>query len=277
MDSVNTLHIVIVKLVSAFGLLSIAYKDCILSSVAFLIRYMRSRDPSALNTQVSLCGECLIGQSIPVLRPSIGKWNIGEVVFFDRSAGAHRLVFDENDIEWVFVPPTPFKDYISHHLATAEQATLLDMSHFDDLSLCSRDSVIERGSGDYLIFRNGEFSFEYTNDGDESIEDTSGLPALQNIFVPKFPQPTDHHDDDHCDSLLRSLEANMNQDEGAAEAPEIPRQTVTATTCRGQVFPSIFTSASTENNDGDDNNSKTKAGPRLWTSDVSLYRISVFE
>lgn len=216
---------------------------------------MQSKDPNVLTRKNLFCGDCLVGQTIPVYRPTIRRWNIGEIDYFDRTAWAHRVVFEEDDIEWVTVSSSPFNDYISYHKEqNSQQEKIIDLFEPLDIdidmnSLCSKDSTIERGSGDYLIFRDGEFSFE--QEGDVEIEkhpeDLMNFPVFQDVFVPK-----DNIICGYPDDSMISLDFIANE-EGHKDSEEHHSSHHSPSVKESEVDGCV----------------PRKAPPRLWASEVS--------
>ncbi len=73
------------------------------------------------NTPRKICGFCLVGYHIPVLRPSMGKWELGTVLSYsgscqrvDRYRHQYQLKFTDDEKEWVSVRADPFEAYARH-------------------------------------------------------------------------------------------------------------------------------------------------------------------
>jgi hypothetical protein len=60
---------------------------------------------------LKVCCECLVGHSIPVLRPSTFQWEFGNVYCYDECTEKHQFVFMDEDKEWVHVEDDPFGKY----------------------------------------------------------------------------------------------------------------------------------------------------------------------
>ena len=68
-----------------------------------------------------LCGFCLVGYYIPVIRPSVGKWEFGKIIFYKGSgltSGSqeerYEAAFTDKKKEWVCVEIDPFEAYVKH-------------------------------------------------------------------------------------------------------------------------------------------------------------------
>lgn len=64
----------------------------------------------------STCRKCIVGEYIPVFRPSRQRWNFGIVKLFD-DANKCQVVFGspEGEQEWVELSPKPFHAYVSSY------------------------------------------------------------------------------------------------------------------------------------------------------------------
>jgi len=80
-----------------------------------------------------VCGDCIVGEYVPVFRPKCKRWNFGEVVSFVGATDSDRSKFElsfgipESEREWLEIDPRPFEAYVaSHHRnkASSVQAIL---------------------------------------------------------------------------------------------------------------------------------------------------------
>ena len=181
---------------------------------------------------------------------------------FDKAASLHRVDFGDDDFEWVAVSISPFNDYVSYYLQADKDGGRRDGDiinqfgsfHFDDSrSICSKNSLIERGSGDHLVFHDGQFSFEFNEDEDETPNFT--VPALRDIFVPKYDQVNNVG---RINDTPNIVEANVKEEAMVARPLEY------IGTNHDEEFVSIMLG---EHNEDEDISKKT--GPRLWTSEVN--------
>lgn len=60
---------------------------------------------------LKVCSECLVGHSVPVLRPSTFQWEIGNVHCYDECTDKHQFVFMDEEKEWIRVEDDPFRTY----------------------------------------------------------------------------------------------------------------------------------------------------------------------
>lgn len=70
---------------------------------------------------VHLCQHCLVGNFIPVLRPSIRDWRFGEVEAYSEERKQFLVTFDRNNREWVYVDSNPFEAYLLHREYTHDK------------------------------------------------------------------------------------------------------------------------------------------------------------
>jgi hypothetical protein len=64
-------------------------------------------------TRKDLCGDCLVGHDVAVLRASDSSWCFGEVKEYDPScAQPYRLSFLDGKEEWADVSSKPSRDYL---------------------------------------------------------------------------------------------------------------------------------------------------------------------
>jgi hypothetical protein len=68
-----------------------------------------------------VCGVCLVGYFIPVLRPSTGKWEFGTVLSNNSSSSRndhyqrqYQLKFTNDTTEWASVRADPYEAYTQH-------------------------------------------------------------------------------------------------------------------------------------------------------------------
>jgi hypothetical protein len=89
---------------------------------ALTIRYPVSLNSSLdacqgdLSRLAILCGNCLLGSTVPAYRPSIQRWHLGQVKAWrnvDTVSGEACLNFD-GKTEWVHLESTPFDAYTCH-------------------------------------------------------------------------------------------------------------------------------------------------------------------
>jgi hypothetical protein len=65
-------------------------------------------------TREDLCGNCLVGHDVAVLRSSDNGWCFGEVKEYNASRlNPFLIVFNDEKEEWVDISPTPSKDYLN--------------------------------------------------------------------------------------------------------------------------------------------------------------------
>ena len=70
-----------------------------------------------------VCEECLLNCNIPVLRPSIGKWEFGIVQAYAEESKRFQVLFMDKEKEMVQIPTDPFNNYIQHFLDAAPPIT----------------------------------------------------------------------------------------------------------------------------------------------------------
>lgn len=130
---------------------------------------MKDKNVQCLQWKSFVCGECLVGKTIPAYRKSLDTWQMGVVEAFDWKTHHHRVRFDDKDRETVLVPPRPFCDYIarlrleidSNKKKAAIRPTRVVPA--DSTLLCSPTRQ-KYENGDCLVFRDGQFSFASESD-----------------------------------------------------------------------------------------------------------------
>lgn len=85
-----------------------------------------SGDRSNLASCRLLCRRCIVGYVVPVWRPSIQKWGMGEATDFDEHTATHHLTFLDETEEWVTVSRAPYDDYLAFHRERARQHSASD-------------------------------------------------------------------------------------------------------------------------------------------------------
>jgi len=88
-------------------------------------------------SRLSICGTCIVGEYVPVFRPSRQRWCFGEVKTFRRStnttakcsSGKFEVAFGvpESEREWVDLASKPFEEYVSSHHRKVSSARALLM------------------------------------------------------------------------------------------------------------------------------------------------------
>ena len=73
-----------------------------------------------------LCRKCVIGNVLPVWRPAIERWRIGELTAFDDHSGKHHVVFLDDTEDWVVVEQSPFDEYLDYQRGRARQHSTSD-------------------------------------------------------------------------------------------------------------------------------------------------------
>lgn len=83
--------------------------------------YGKSSHEMKNNSSVKICGFCLAGYRIPVLRPSSGRWEFGTVLSHNSSPSRideyrhqYELLFVNGSKEWVSVKADPYEAYAQH-------------------------------------------------------------------------------------------------------------------------------------------------------------------
>lgn len=56
-----------------------------------------------------------MGKVLPVWRPTVERWQIGEVKAFDTHSGKHHIVFPDDTTDCVIIEQTPYEDYLAHY------------------------------------------------------------------------------------------------------------------------------------------------------------------
>jgi hypothetical protein len=77
---------------------------CTLTFASFSIHAIDFSRPTRL------CGKCLLGWTIPAFRQGLGDWEFGLVEQYENDK--HRILFDDEEREWVIVEVSPFETYI---------------------------------------------------------------------------------------------------------------------------------------------------------------------
>jgi hypothetical protein len=77
---------------------------CTLTFASFSIHAVDFSRPTRL------CGKCLLGWTIPAFRQGLGEWEFGLVEQFENDK--HRILFEDEEREWVIVEVSPFETYI---------------------------------------------------------------------------------------------------------------------------------------------------------------------
>lgn len=65
-------------------------------------------------TEINVCEECVVGREVPVFRPSLHDWNIGQVKSYDDQTGRHLLEFVDGDTEWTMIEEQPTRMYLEY-------------------------------------------------------------------------------------------------------------------------------------------------------------------
>lgn len=80
--------------------------------------------PCLCRSGTEVCGNCLVGEFVPVFRSSLRRWSFGQVLVF-RSDGQFCLMFGTSgtDREWVDVQPKPFDAYVAYYRTGATTST----------------------------------------------------------------------------------------------------------------------------------------------------------
>ncbi|CAB9500440.1 Myb-related protein A [Seminavis robusta] len=182
-------------------------------------RYTKSRLVSDLERRSLLCGQCLLGKSIPVYRPSLSKFQIGSVQGFNWQTKEHRVLFDANDEETLVVSSTPFADCARSHQPTCKDTTkeedkddevppIVDAVQGAGALLSpGRPGVDDEDGG--LIFRNGQFSFVKSEDDSASFDPTHEKTGFENIFGDT--PVADPHDDSEMQQSTTAKDSPSGQ------------------------------------------------------------------
>lgn len=106
-----------------------------MSPTKYLIEtFIVSKDYGALPSvaQSELCGSCLVGHDVAVLRPSCNDWCFGEVLEYDSSKLHPFLMqFYDGKREWTKIRPTPSRDYLRYISVGLPETTILPQSTMD--------------------------------------------------------------------------------------------------------------------------------------------------
>lgn len=115
-----------------------------------------------------MCGECLVGKTIPAFRESTGCWQMGEVEAFDWKNQHHYLRFEPNNTrESLLVSSRPFDEYVDtvkraiddrRKRTRTEAETDAEADPAANLLLCSPARGKSK-TGDHLVFQNDQYSF----------------------------------------------------------------------------------------------------------------------
>lgn len=129
-------------------------------------RYKKEENVQCLQRKSNVCGECLVGKTIPAFRKSTGVWQMGQVESFDWKKQHHRVRFDTNSRESLLVPSRPFLEYVAcvkRELGNRRKKARIEPENNSDLpvdsSLICSPIREEHETGDHLIFRDEQFSF----------------------------------------------------------------------------------------------------------------------
>jgi len=76
---------------------------------------------SKLVTCQFLCRKCLVGSVVPVWRPGIDRWRMGEVATYDEQSGQHHVMFLDDTEAWVVVEQSPFDEYLAFYRGRVHQ------------------------------------------------------------------------------------------------------------------------------------------------------------
>ena len=86
-----------------------------------ILVYAKSSHDTKNNSSRKVCGFCLAGYRIPVLRPSSGRWEFGTVLShngspsrIDQYRHQYELQFATGSKEWVSVKADPYEAYAQH-------------------------------------------------------------------------------------------------------------------------------------------------------------------
>lgn len=78
---------------------------------------------------LKVCGECLVGHVIPVLRQSTASWEFGTVHCYDECTEKHQFVFMDEDKEWIRVEGDSFSAYAREYAQTAKPRSHHECHH----------------------------------------------------------------------------------------------------------------------------------------------------
>jgi hypothetical protein len=112
------------------------------SRVVF-VSFLSSLDVDVSRPQ-SVCGDCLVGWTVPVLRKQLKEWELGLVEQFNPETQEHCIQFDDEQQEWATVEVSPFTAYVSHY---KEEWADKKMQHHT--SRYSTDFHADSGSNSY--------------------------------------------------------------------------------------------------------------------------------
>jgi hypothetical protein len=84
------------------------------SRVQVFVSFLSSLDVDVSRPQ-SVCGDCLVGWTVPVLRKQLKEWELGLVERFNPETQEHCIQFDDEQQEWATVEASPFTAYVSHY------------------------------------------------------------------------------------------------------------------------------------------------------------------
>ncbi len=116
-----------------------------------------SGDRSNLATCRVLCRPCMVGYVVPVWRPTLQKWGMGEATEFDEHTAMHHVTFLDETEDWAIVSQSPYDDYLAFY---RERARKRRASNEDDdithHSLSPSERVSEDTNAESPDKENGE-------------------------------------------------------------------------------------------------------------------------
>jgi len=93
-------------------------------------------------TREVLCGACLVGNDVAILRPTCNDWCFGEVLDYDASLlHPFLMLFTDGKKEWACISPTPSRDYLVNIGVRLSETTSLATSTVDQCSVLPTSSV----------------------------------------------------------------------------------------------------------------------------------------
>jgi hypothetical protein len=93
-------------------------------------------------TREVLCGSCLVGNDVAILRPTCNDWCFGEVLDYDSSLlHPFLMLFTDGKKEWACISPTPSRDYLVHIGVGLPETTSLATSTVDQCTVLPTSSV----------------------------------------------------------------------------------------------------------------------------------------
>ena len=115
-------------------------------------------------SSLKVCGNCLVGYHIPVLRLSTGKWEFGTVQSHDGSGRQYQVVFVDEGKEWVYARDDPYEAYAQHfedilHVLDSPKKTLDHSSNEQqNAPLYTANSMDSTGQFQRDTFLSGKFN-----------------------------------------------------------------------------------------------------------------------